>query len=469
MSSPTLHPSFHRLPLWVRENLSPKALSLLTRVWTWVEEECIPAEHIYKAQLAEPGKQWQHPPIMLELRERAKREGLWNLFLPKHFGELSPGLTNLEYATMAEVMGRCYWAAQTMNCHAPDTGNMELLAKYASSEQKEKYLMPLLRGETFSSYSMTEPDVAASDATNIACRITPDPDDPDYLLINGRKLYGTVANNKDLGFYILMGCSDPENPDPWKRHTTVIVPKGTPGQHFVRNLTIMGYPMPPEGHGEFIYTDARIPRSNIILGPGRAFEIAQGRLGPGRIHHCMRLIGATERAYELALIRCTDTRFTPRGKTLATFDSNLERLADMRMTLDSLRQVVMNAAHTMDVQGNKAGTYAIAQSKVLVPRGCAKIIDECMQMYGGQGLTQHTVLPEMWMYARFVRVADGPDAAHRHQVGRGEVKGVEEWRERVRGYERRGAELGRKWGVEMEGFAGVDLVDEREEGVKAKL
>lgn len=339
-----------------------------------------------------------------------------------------------------------------MNCHAPETGNIELLAKYCNEEQKQKWLMPLLNGESSSAYSMTEPDRASSDATQINCRITRDPNDPDTLIINGRKLYGNAMWNDDLQVYILMACSDPDNPNQWKRHSTVIVPKDTPGFRMVRNLTIMGYDHAPEGHGEYIYENARIPASNIILGEGRAFEIAQGRLGPGRIHHCMRLIGQTERAYELALIRATDPTKKPRGKFIGEFDSNIERLASMRLQLDSLRLVVLNAAHTMDVHGNKAGRYAIAQSKILVPKTAADIIDECMQMYGGQGLTQHTALPEMWTYARFVRIADGPDAAHRHQVGRDQLKTAGGFRDRHEEYQRRYRELCGKWGVAYETF-----------------
>jgi alkylation response protein AidB-like acyl-CoA dehydrogenase len=325
---------------------------------------------------------------------------------------------------------------------------MELMAKYCNEEQKEKWLMPVLRGEKFSAYSMTEPDVASSDATQINCRITRDPKDPNWLIINGRKFYGNCIWEEDLGFYILMACSDPDNPSPWKRHTTVVVPKDTPGLKMVRNLTVMGYDWAPEGHAEFQYTNARIPAANIILGEGRAFEIAQGRLGPGRIHHCMRLLGQTERAYELALIRATDPRKKPRGKLIGEFDSNIERLASMRLQLDALRLVVMNAADTMDIKGNKAGRYAIAQSKILVPEACANIIDECMQMHGGAGVTQMHPLAEMWTYARFVRLADGPDAAHRHQVGRDELKTAPKVREQHEAYRKRYRELCEKWGVE---------------------
>jgi alkylation response protein AidB-like acyl-CoA dehydrogenase len=340
-----------------------------------------------------------------------------------------------------------------MNCHAPETGNIELLAKYCSDEQKEKWLKPLMEGKMSSAYSMTEPDVAASDATNIACRMEITDKE---VIINGRKLYGNVLWNKEMKIYILMGCSDPNNPSPWKRHTTLVVPSDTPGLTMTRNLSIMGYDHAPEGHGEYIYENVRVPKENIILGPGRAFEIAQGRLGPGRIHHCMRLIGQTERAYELALIRAIDPKIKPRGKLIGEFDSNIERLAQMRLELDQMRLVVLNAADTMDIMGNKAGKYAIAQSKILVPIQAAKIIDECMQMYGGQGLTQHTALPEMWTYARFVRLADGPDSAHRHQVGRDALKTAPGFVKRHTEYVAKQKELSKKWGVPYAPYGGIE-------------
>ena len=228
----------------------------------------------------------------------------------------------------------------------------------------------------------------------------------------------------------------------------VLVPRDTPGFKMVRHLTIMGYDHAPEGHGEYVYENARIPASNMILGEGRAFEIAQGRLGPGRIHHCMRLIGQCERAYELALIRCIDERKKPRGKLIGQFDSNIERIATMRLEIDAMRLVVLNAADTMDVRGNKAGRYQIAAAKVMVPKTAARIIDECMQLYGGQGLTQHTPLPEMWTYARFVRIADGPDSSHRHQVGRDQLKTAEGFRQKHLGYLQRARELAKMWGIE---------------------
>ncbi|KAL2355238.1 acyl-CoA dehydrogenase family member 10 [Cryomyces antarcticus] len=447
MSTHDDHPALNRLPPWVKAKLSSKAVETIIKVHDWVETECIPAEPIMKAQLVE--NRWKTPRLMKDPRKKAKSNGLFNLFLPKHFGDLSPGLTNLEYSCCAEIMGRCYWAAQTMNCHAPETGNIELLAKYCNEEQKKKWLQPLLDGDGCSAYSMTEPDRATSDATNIACRITRE---GDTLIINGRKLYGNALWNEDLAFYILMACSDPDNPNQWKRHSTVIVPANSPGLTMKRNLTIMGYDHAPEGHGEYIYDNVRIPAANIILGEGRAFEIAQGRLGPGRIHHCMRLIGQTERAYELALIRCIDQRKKPRGKLIGQFDSNIERIASMRLRLDSMRLVVLNAADVMDTLGNKAGRYAIAQSKILVPEMAANIIDECMQLYGGQGLTQHTALPEMWTYARFVRIADGPDAVHRHQVGRDQLKTAEGFRNRHEAYQRRYQELCEQWSVPYETF-----------------
>lgn len=419
---------FSKYPAWVLGKLRPVAIEKIKAVHDWVETECIPAEPIMKAQLAK--NRWKTPTLMKELRQKAKERGLFNLFLPNHFKE-SPGLTNLEYSCCAEIMGKVYWAAQTMNCHAPETGNIELLAKYANEEQKETWLKPLMSGDFSSAYSMTEPEVASSDATNISIRIQRDSDE---YVINGRKLFGNAKWNPEVQLYILMGCTDPNNPDPWKRHSMVLVPSDTPGLHMNLNLTIMGYDHAPEGHGEYRYDNVRIPASNVILGEGRAFEIAQGRLGPGRIHHCMRLIGQCEKAYEFALLRATDERKKPRGKLIGQFDSNIERIASMRLELDALRLVVLNAADTMDTHGNKAGRYVIAQSKILVPEGAARIIDECMQMYGGQGLTQHTPLPEMWTYARFVRLADGPDAAHRHQVGRDQLKTAKDVKKRHERY-----------------------------------
>lgn len=267
---------------------------------------------------------------------------------------------------------------------------MELLAKYCNAEQKEKYLKPLLKGEALSAYSMTEPGVATSDATNVGIRITKDGDN---YIINGRKLYANCLWNKDIKFYILMGCSDPENPDQWKRHSMLIVPADSSGLTQVRNLTVLGYSWAPEGHGEYIYDNVVIPKENLILGEGRAFEIAQGRLGGGRIHHTMRLLGQGERALELAVMRCKDPRFKPRGKFIGDFDSNIERVAQMRLELDAMRFVVYNAAETIDIYGPKAGRRAIAQCKILVPAKIEKIVSECMQMFGGQGVTQHTPLP----------------------------------------------------------------------------
>ncbi|RVX70864.1 hypothetical protein B0A52_06020 [Exophiala mesophila] len=445
--SPTDNPifknaPFDKYPQWVLAKLRPQAIDMIQRVHNWIETECIPAEQIMKAQVA--ANRWKTPEIMRQLRAKAKSQGLWNIFLPNHFKE-SPGLTNLEYSCCAEIMGRVYWGAMTMNCQAPETGNIELLAKYCNEEQKRKWLKPLMDGDFSSAYSMTEPDRASSDATNIACRAVRVGDE---YVVNGRKLYGNVNYNEDMKLYIIMLCTDPDNKDPWARHTTFLMPSDTPGLTIKRNLTIMGYDHAPEGHGEYVLKDVRIPKENVILGEGRAFEIAQGRLGPGRIHHCMRLLGQAERAFELALLRCKDVRKMPRGKFIGDFDSNIERLAAMRLQIDAMRLVVLNAADTMDSQGNKAGRYVIAQSKILVPEMVANVIDECMQMYAGQGLTQHTSLPEMWAYARFVRVADGPDAAHRHQVGRDQLKKFEATRLRHTAYADRARGLRKQWGME---------------------
>ncbi|KAL3462625.1 acyl-CoA dehydrogenase/oxidase [Aspergillus heterothallicus] len=428
-------PPFSRYPSWTLSKLRPEAITIIQRVHTWIETKCIPAQSIMKTQLSQ--NRWAMPPLMRQLRAEAKASGLWNLFLPAEFPD-SPGLTNLEYACCAELMGRVYWAAQTMNCHAPETGNIELLAKYCNAEQKATWLAPLLNGDFGSAYSMTEPDVASSDATNISISIRRE---GEQYVINGRKLFGNAQWNPEVKLYILMGCTDPGNRDPRRRHSMLLVPADAPGLTMRQNLTIMGYDCAPEGHGEYVYEDVRVPVSNVILGEGRAFEIAQGRLGPGRIHHCMRLLGQGELAYELALVRATDGRKMPRGKLIGEFDSNIERIAQMRLELDAMRLVVFNAADTLDAktddaQGARKGRYVIAQSKILVPSAVARIIDECMQLYGGQGLTQYTPLPEMWTYARFVRLADGPDAAHRHQVGRDQIKTARDVLQRhVRYYE----------------------------------
>ncbi|KAI8932300.1 hypothetical protein NX059_010496 [Plenodomus lindquistii] len=349
-------------------------------------------------------------------------------------------------------MGRVYWAAQTMNCHAPKTGNVELRAKYCTPEQQKKWLYPLMNGDMSSAYSMTEPDVASSDATQvgISMEIT-----EKEVIINGRRLYGNCKYNPQMQLFILMGCSDPKNPIAWNRHTTLVVPANSPGLKQIRNLSVMGYDWAPGGHGEYLYENVRVPVENIIVGPGRAFEIAQGRLGPGRIHHRMRLIGQAQRAYELALVRCMEPRKKPRGKFVGEFDSNIERIADMHMTIDAMRLVVLNAADTMDIYGNKAGKYAIAQSKIMVPIALTKIIDEAMQIYGGQGLTQHTPLPELWTYARFVRVADGPDSANRLQVGRDQMKTAKSYRKRAEDYTSKYEELCKKWNLESEIFLGI--------------
>ncbi|KAL4868293.1 hypothetical protein BDV12DRAFT_209283 [Aspergillus spectabilis] len=448
MTSPNLNTTlpFSKYPPWTLSKLRPHAIEKIHAVHEWIETKCIPAQAVMKAQLSQD--RWKMPPLMKQLRTEAKERGLFNLFLPQEFPE-SPGLSNLEYACCAELMGRVYWAAQTMNCHAPETGNIELLAKYCNEWQKGRWLDPLLRGEIASAYSMTEPEVASSDATNIAIRIRREGDE---YVINGRKLFGNAKWNPEVKLYILMGCTDPSNPDPWRRHSMLLIPSDTPGFRMRQNLSIMGYDCAPEGHGEYIYENVRVPVSNVILGEGRAFEIAQGRLGPGRIHHCMRLLGQCELAYEYALVRATDERKKPRGKLIGEFDSNIERIAQMRLELDALRLVVFNAADTMDDARGSRGSrrYVIAQSKILVPAAVAKIIDECMQMYAGQGLTQHTPLPEMWTYARFVRVADGPDAAHRHQVGRDQLKTAKDVLARHVRYYEIAVELKKQFGLEEE-------------------
>ncbi|KAH8170479.1 acyl-CoA dehydrogenase, middle domain-containing protein [Sarocladium implicatum] len=437
-------PAFDRIPPFAKAKLRPIAVEKIQQVYDFVEERIIPLERVVSKTLEETP--WATPQVIKDLREEAKRQGLWNLFLPNHFKESPAGLTNLEYACCCELMGRCYWAQQVFNCHAPETGNMELLAKYCNEKQKEKWLKPLMDGTASSVYSMTEPDQASSDATNISIRMHKD---GDGYVINGRKFFGNCLWNKEVKFLIVMVCSDPDNSNPWKRHSTVIVPADSPGLRQVRNLTVLGYDWASEGHAEFVYDNVRIPAENVILGPGEGFTIAQGRLGPGRTHHCLRLLGQCERAVELAIVRATDEQFRPRKKVLAQNDEVIGKIASMRMELDAMRLICYNACDTMDLMGNVAGRRAIAQAKVLVPATIENIISECMQIYGGTGLTQVTPLPKLWAYARWARLADGPDAAHRHQVGREELKKGKELTARHQKYNEREKQLAEQHGIKL--------------------
>jgi acyl-CoA dehydrogenase len=352
---------------------------------------------------------------MEELKEKARAQGLWNLFLPE--SEYGAGLTNLEYAPLCEIMGRSLIAPEAFNCSAPDTGNIEVLVRYGTAEHKQQWLEPLLEGKIRSAFAMTEPGTASSDATNIQARILRD---GDHYVINARKWWASGGGDPRCKVLIFMGKTDPDNPDRHKQQSMIIIPMETPGVKVLRNLPVFGYDEAPHGHAEMIFEDVRVPCSNILLGEGRGFEIAQGRLGPGRIHHCMRLIGLAERALEKMCQR-TLTRVAF-GRPLAEQTVTLERIADARILIDQARLLVLNAAHMMDTVGNKAAAKEIAMIKVAAPNIACQVIDWAIQAHGGAGVCDDFGLAAAYAHARSLRIADGPDEVHRNHIGRLELR-----------------------------------------------
>ena len=391
---------------------SDRARALQASLERFMEAEVLPAEPVVEAQLR--GDRWAVPTVIDELKVKARAKGLWNLFLPGDHG--GAGLTNLEYAPMAEVMGAVPFAPEVFNCSAPDTGNMEVLARYGSPAQQERWLTPLLAGEIRSGFAMTEPDVASSDATNIAGSIVRDGDE--YVL-NARKWFTSGAGHPRCELFIFMGKSDPSNPDRHIQQSMVLVPRDTPGVRVERMLPVFGYDDAPHGHGEVTFTDVRVPVANLLLGEGRGFEIAQGRLGPGRIHHCMRLIGLAERAHGAMCRRLL--RRVAFGKPLAEQSVWRQRVAETRLAIDQTRLLVLNAAHRMDVAGNKGARAEIAMIKLATPRMACDVIDLAMQAHGAAGLTDDLGLAYAYATARFLRIADGPDEEHGDQLGRMEL------------------------------------------------
>jgi acyl-CoA dehydrogenase len=394
---------------------SPRTRDYLARLSEFMEVHVTPAERVYEEQLAAGTTRWQVPPVIEELKARARAEGLWNLFLPDP--ELGPGLGNLEYAPLCERMGRSPIAPEVFNCSAPDTGNMEVLARYGSAEQKERWLKPLLEGDIRSAFAMTEPQVASSDATNIRASIVRD---GGHYVLDGRKWWVSGAGDPRCRVFIYMGQTDPQNPDPHRRQSMVLVPRDTPGVTVLRMLDVFGYDDAPHGHGEVLFQGVRVPVSNLLLGEGRGFEIAQGRLGPGRIHHCMRQVGVAERALE-ALCRRASSRVAF-GKRLFEHDVTLERIAESRIEIDQARLLVMRAAWLMDTAGNKAARSEIAQIKVAVPNMTQRVLDRAIQVHGGAGVCQDFFLARAFSQARALRLADGPDEVHRAQIGRLEMR-----------------------------------------------
>jgi acyl-CoA dehydrogenase len=379
-----------------------------------MEEHVYPAEEVYERQLNELPSRWHVPPLMEELKAKAKDQGLWNLFLPKQ--EFPDGLTNLEYAPLCEIMGRSPIGSEPFNCSAPDTGNMETIARYGTEAQKERWLKPLMEGEIRSCFAMTEPEVASSDATNIRSEIRRDGDD---YVINGRKWWSSGAMDPRCRIIIFMGLTNPDAP-PHQRQSMILVPMDTPGIRVIRPLTVFGYDDAPHGHAEVVFEDVRVPASNILLGEGRGFEIAQGRLGPGRIHHCMRLIGVAERALETLCRRALSR--SAFGRSIADHGVTRHWVAESRMEIDQARLLTMQAARMMDEVGNKAARAEIAMIKVVAPNVAQKVIDRAIQVCGGGGVCQDFHLAYAYARARALRLADGPDEVHRETVAKLEFK-----------------------------------------------
>ena len=359
---------------------------------------------------------WSNYPKIETLKLKAKEQGLWNLFLPKDYNEFSPGLSNLDYAPLAEIMGRVPFSSEVFNCSAPDTGNMEVLAKYGSQDQKKTWLKPLLDGEIRSAFLMTEPDVASSDATNIQTSIEKK---GDHYLINGKKWWSSGAMNPKCKFFIVMGKSD-KSAERHKQQSMIIVPANNPGVKILRPLSVFGYMDSPHGHAEIELKNVKVPNQNLILGQGRGFEIAQGRLGPGRIHHCMRLIGAAQRTLEMMCKRVNEREAF--GKKLKDYSSIRQDIAKSASEIEQARLLTFSAADNIDKNGIKRAKELIAMIKIIIPKMTCDIIDRAIQAYGGKGLSDDIPLAQFYMYARTIRLADGPDEVHMYQLGRNIIK-----------------------------------------------
>jgi len=397
-------------------NLRPEAQELLERVSNFLESEVAPNEAKFHEQIKTDENRWNYfPEIVEELKDRAKSQGLWNLFLPE--SEFGAGLTNYEYAHLAEQMGKYSMGSEVFNCSAPDTGNMEVIARYGNEKHQEEWLKPLLDGEIRSCFGMTEPGVASSDATNMQATAVLDGDE---YVINGEKWWTSGAGDPRCKIMIFMGVTNPDNAK-HQRHSMILVPMDADGLEVQKMMHVFGYDDAPHGHAHIKFNNVRVPKDNLLLGEGRGFEIAQGRLGPGRIHHCMRAIGVGERALELMCTRGIDPNKNAFGKPLAQLGGNFDHIADSRIELNAARLLTLDAAHKMDTVGNKVAASEIAQIKVMVPNIVLDIIDRAIQIHGGEGVSQLTPLASMFAHMRTLRLADGPDEVHRRAVARYEL------------------------------------------------
>ena len=393
---------------------SQRSTELHEQLSGFMDKHIYPNETLIKKEIEE-GERWQPSEIVEGLKREAQQVGLWNLFLPE--SDLGAGLTNFEYAPLCEVMGRSPYAPEVFNCSAPDTGNMEVLSRYGTSEQQTEWLAPLLAGEIRSAFAMTEPDVASSDATNIQSEIRRDGND---YVINGHKWWTSGANDPRCKILIFMGKTDPDNEDRYRQQSMILIPMSAPGVTVVRHLPVLGFDDAPHGHAEVLFENVRVPASNMLLGEGRGFEIAQGRLGPGRIHHCMRLIGLAERTLE-AMCRRVKSRVTF-GRPVADQTVTQERIAEARIMIDQNRLLTLYAADKMDQFGNKEARKEIAMIKVAAPNMACQVIDWAIQAHGGGGVSDDFGLGHAYANARLLRLADGPDEVHRNQIARLELK-----------------------------------------------
>ena len=396
--------------------LRPEAVELVEKVKDFIDSEVRPKEHVFHEQINVGKDRWSsYPSVIDELKEKAREKGLWNLFLPE--SEFGAGLSNYEYAHLAEEMGKSHIASEAMNCSAPDTGNMEVIARYGNEQHQEEWLKPLLDGEIRSAFSMTEPGTASSDATNMQATAVLDGDE---YVINGEKWWTSGAGDPRCKILIFMCVTNPDNPK-HQRHSMILVPMETEGVEIIKMMHVFGYDDAPHGHAHMKFTNVRVPKENLLLGEGRGFEIAQGRLGPGRIHHCMRAIGAGEVAIELMCKRGMDPNKVAFGKNLAQLGANFDYIAESRIELNAARFLTLDAAVKMDTVGNKIAASEIAQIKVYAPNVALKIIDRAIQIHGGEGVSQYTPLASMYAHMRTLRLADGPDEVHRRAVARYEL------------------------------------------------